>query len=84
MNRYIGTRFVNMAKENVFPCNRHFCKCIEYLDFSNSSNIRFYKNCMLTADRNAKYSKDIYRSENLIQELSYNPFMKKSSYNIAD
>ena len=31
---------------------------------------------MLTAERNAKYSKDIYKSKNLIQELSYNPFMK--------
>lgn len=82
MNRYIGTRFVNMAKENVFPCNRHFCKCVEYLDFSKSSDIRFYKNCMLTAERNAKYS--TYKSDNLIDGLSYNPFMKKSSYNIAD
>ena len=77
MNRYIGTRFVNMAKENVFPCNRHFCKCVEYLDFSKSSDIRFYKNCMLTAERNAKYS--TYKSDNLIDRLSYNPFMKKSS-----
>ena len=74
MNRYIGTRFVNMAKENVFPCNRHFCKCVEYLDFSKSSDIRFYKNCMLTAERNAKYS--TYKSDNLIDRLSYNPFMK--------
>ncbi len=82
MNRYIGTRFVNMAKENVFPCNRHFCKCVEYLDFSKSSDIRFYKNCMLTAERNAKYS--TYKSDNLIDRLSYNPFMKKSSYNISD
>ena len=40
---------------------------------------------MQTAERNAKYSREnIYKSENLIQELSYNPFMKKSSYNIAD
>lgn len=82
MNRYIGTRFVNMAKENIFPCNRHFCKCVEYLDFSKSSDIRFYKNCMLTAERNAKYS--TYKSDNLIDRLSYNPFMKKSGYNIAD
>ena len=82
MNRYIGTRFVNMAKENIFPCNRHFCKCVEYLDFSKSSDIRFYKNCMLTAERNAKYS--TYKSDNLIDRLSYNPFMKKSSYNISD
>ena len=74
MNRYIGTRFVNIAKENVFPCNRHFCKCVEYLDFSKSSDIRFYKNCMLTAERNAKYS--MYKSDNLIDRLSYNPFMK--------
>tara|TARA_B100000745_G_C20073633_1_gene366594 strand:+ start:619 stop:852 length:234 start_codon:yes stop_codon:yes gene_type:complete len=77
MTRYIGTLFVNMAKENIFPCNRYFCKCVEYLDFSKSSDIRFYKNCMLTAERNAKYSREsIYKSENLIQGLSYNPFMK--------
>jgi len=82
MNRYGYTLFKNMAKENIFPCNRHFCKCVEYLDFSNSSNIRFYKNCMLTAERNAKYS--TYKSDNFIDKLSYNPFMKKSSYNIAD
>ena len=77
MNRYIGTRFINMAKENILPCNRHFCKCVEYLNFTKESDIQFYKNCMLTAERNAKYSRDnIYKSKNLIQELSYNPFMK--------
>ena len=76
MNRYIGTRFINMAKDNIFPCNRRVCKCVEYLNFTKDSDIQFYKNCMLTAERNDKYSKDIYKSENLIQELSYNPFMK--------
>ena len=41
MTRYIGTRFINMAKENILPCNRHFCKCVEYLNFTKDSDIQF-------------------------------------------
>ena len=78
MTSYIGSRVAIMAKENILPCNRYFCKCIEYLNFSKNKDIQFYKNCMLTAERNAKYStrNEIPKSDNLIQALTYNPFMK--------
>jgi len=36
-----------LAKENIIPCSRHFCLCIEYLNFSTKKDVQYYKNCMI-------------------------------------
>ena len=37
------------------PCNRYFCKCVEYLNFSKSKDLNKYKHCFITANNNLKY-----------------------------
>ena len=29
----------------IMPCNKFFCKCVEYLNFSKSKDLNKYKNC---------------------------------------
>ena len=36
-----------IVKENIFPCSRRFCRCIEYLNFSKEKDVQYYKNCMI-------------------------------------
>ena len=36
-----------LANENIVPCSRHFCLCIEYLNFSTKKDVQYYKNCMI-------------------------------------
>ena len=36
-----------IVNENIFPCTRHFCRCIEYLNFSKKKDVGYYKNCMI-------------------------------------
>ena len=39
----------------IMPCNRYFCKCVEYLNFSKSKDLNKYKHCFITANNNSKY-----------------------------
>ena len=41
-----------LAKENIIPCSRHFCLCIEYLNFSTKKDVQYYKNCMIIQEEN--------------------------------
>ena len=31
-----------------YPCNQHFCKCIEYLNPGKKKDLNFYKHCHRT------------------------------------
>ena len=55
----MSPRLFYMAKEKIFPCNRHFCKCIEYLNFSNMKQLNYYKQCLTTKKNNDKFEHDI-------------------------
>ncbi len=44
-----------MKNENIFPCNKLFCKCVEYLDFGKKKDIVYYRHCYITAMNNKKY-----------------------------
>lgn len=44
-----------MENENIFPCNRVFCKCVEYLDFGKKKDIKYYHQCFITYMNNKKY-----------------------------
>ena len=39
---------VSIKKLNIFPCNNYFCKCIEYLDFTNKEQLEYFKQCQIT------------------------------------
>tara|TARA_B110000285_G_scaffold233427_2_gene307218 strand:- start:2802 stop:2996 length:195 start_codon:yes stop_codon:yes gene_type:complete len=41
-----------MLPKNIYPCSRHLCKCIEYLDLSKQVNINRYTNCYNLALKN--------------------------------
>ena len=40
---------------NIFPCNKYFCKCVEYLNFANKKHMNIYKHCLITSNNNLKY-----------------------------
>ena len=40
---------------NIFPCNKYFCKCVEYLNFANKKHMNIYKHCYITSNNNLKY-----------------------------
>ena len=40
---------------NILPCNKYFCKCIEYLNFGNKKHLNLYKHCFITSNNNLKY-----------------------------
>lgn len=40
---------------NILPCNKYFCKCIEYLNFGNKKHLNLYKHCLITSNNNLKY-----------------------------
>lgn len=37
-----------ISKENIFPCLKHFCVCVEYLNFTVKKDVEWYKQCMIT------------------------------------
>ena len=51
-----------IAKENIFPCGRYFCVCVEYLNFKEKKDVQFYKNCMITRMKDDRNYKVLYRS----------------------
>ena len=46
-SRLIQNIVYPIAKENITPCSRRFCLCIEYLNFSTKKDLQYYKNCMI-------------------------------------
>ena len=49
---------------NIFPCNKYFCKCVEYLNFANKKHINIYKHCYITSNNNLKYNKKLTYNTN--------------------
>ena len=47
-----------MKPIDIFPCNKHFCLCVEYLDFGIEKNRNRYKQCYITSGNNAKYKEE--------------------------
>jgi hypothetical protein len=45
----------------IFKCDRYFCLCIEYLDFSKKKDVSYYKQCMITAMKNDRRPHKINR-----------------------
>ena len=31
---------LSKVSQNIYPCSRYFCKCIEYLDFTKQNNMK--------------------------------------------
>lgn len=48
-----------MIMEDIYPCSKHFCICIEYLDFSKQKDLYKYEHCYITNLRNNKYNTKI-------------------------
>ena len=46
-SRIINNIVFPIAKENISPCSKRFCLCIEYLNFSKKKDLQYYKNCMI-------------------------------------
>ena len=55
--RFAGNPFKTSSIKNmdIFPCNNYFCKCIEYLDFTNKQQIEYFKHCQITHNNNSKF-----------------------------
>ena len=49
---------------NIFPCNKYFCKCVEYLNFANKKHLNIYKHCYITSNNNLKYNKKVSYTNN--------------------
>ncbi len=45
-----------VTKENIYPCRRYFCRCIEYLNFEKKKDVLYYKNCMINDFKNDEKS----------------------------
>ena len=40
---------------NIVPCQRYMCICVEYLDFGKTTDFNKYKHCHITYRNNVKY-----------------------------
>lgn len=49
---------------NIFPCNKYFCKCVEYLNFANKKHMNIYKHCLITSNNNLKYNNKLIYNTN--------------------
>ncbi len=56
-----------IAKENIFPCGRYFCVCVEYLNFGKKIDVERYKQCMVT---NLKEDYHIYKYKTSYNRMS--------------
>lgn len=56
---------------NLYPCNKYFCKCIEYLNFANKKHISIYKHCYITSNNNLKYKKNTNNTNNINDGFHY-------------
>ena len=60
MSRLIQKIIHPIAKENIMPCSRRFCLCIEYLNFSTKKDVQYYKNCMINDLKNDDKRHSLY------------------------
>ena len=60
-----------IAKENIFPCGKRFCLCIEYLNFSKKKDVQYYKNCMINDLKEDYKEHRMYRFETNYQDKLY-------------
>ena len=60
MSRLIQKIIHTIAKENIMPCSRRFCLCIEYLNFSTKKDVQYYKNCMINDLKNDDKRHSLY------------------------
>ena len=49
---------VSIKNIDIFPCNNHFCKCVEYLDFTDKEQLEYFKQCQITHNNNSKYERN--------------------------
>ncbi len=52
MSSYIGKIVFPIAKNDIVPCGKFFCICVEYLDFGNKKDVNKYRQCMITDLKN--------------------------------
>ena len=80
---------------NIFPCNKYFCKCVEYLNFANKKHLSIYKHCFITSNNNLKYKKITCNTNNInngfYSHLLYDTKFKENklkqihnTYNLCD
>ncbi len=63
-----------MIMEEIYPCTKTFCVCIEYLDFSKKKDLYKYEHCYITDMRNNKYKTN---KENYITFYDYKKVNQK-------
>lgn len=68
---------LQMNAHNIYPCHKHFCLCVEYLNFGKEKDRQTYKNCYITSENNAKYEKTS------VPNYSYDDLMNKYSDKIV-
>ena len=71
--RFAGNPFKTspIKTMDIFPCNNHFCKCIEYLDFTNKQQIEYFKQCQVTHNNNSKFEYDLFNKNLNINYINY-------------
>jgi len=60
--RSVNRSIHQMNMSDIYPCHKHICLCVEYLDFGKSKDRDRYKHCFITADNNAKYEHISYQN----------------------
>ena len=60
-----------IVKENIFPCGRMLCLCVEYLDFSKKNHVERYKQCMVTDLKNNKGPPPPFVKYNIQYNIQY-------------
>jgi len=45
---------------NLKPCDRYVCLCLEYLDLTNKNHIKIHKKCFTLKDKTYKIFLQIY------------------------
>ena len=46
---------INNLPKIINPCSRYFCKCVEYLNFSQKKDIKTYNVCYHLSLKNKEY-----------------------------
>jgi len=63
----------------ILPCSKYFCICIEYLNFASKKDIRLYKQCYIgrnnLADGNMQLGKPINK-----MDIVHKPYIQTISY----
>ena len=53
----------NFIQEEINPCGKHLCLCVEYLNFGKKKDRDRYKHCYITHENNEKYEKYNYEKD---------------------